>query len=69
MCLIKMLGAAAAQIAGKLNILLTVAMSSSFLGERLTWPFIVDAAMVLLGASFFERAKEPPRKPLAQSPV
>jgi len=59
MCLIKMLGAAAAQIAGKVNILMTVAVSSSFLGEHLTLPFVVGAAMVLLGASFFERAKEP----------
>ncbi|CAL1169791.1 unnamed protein product [Cladocopium goreaui] len=58
MCLIKMLGATAAQIAGKVNILMTVAVSSSFMGERLTLPFMAGAAMVLLGASVFECAKE-----------
>eukprot|EP00435_Cladocopium_sp_Y103_P014564 s1367_g3.t1 len=58
MFLIKMLGAAAAQIAGKMNILMTVAVSSSFMGERLTLPFVVGSAMVLLGASIFEQAKE-----------
>jgi len=57
MYLIKMLGAAAAQIAGKVNILMTMAVSSSFMGERLTLPFVLGAAMVLLGASVFEGAK------------
>jgi len=58
MFLIKMLGAPAAQIAGKMNILMTVAVSSSFMGERLTLPFVAGSAMVLLGASIFEQMKE-----------
>eukprot|EP00435_Cladocopium_sp_Y103_P001380 s2109_g1.t1 len=58
MFLIKMLGAAAAQIAGKVNILMTVAVSSSFMGERLTLPYVAGSAMVLLGASIFEQTKE-----------
>jgi len=57
MVLIKMLGAAAAQIAGKLNILVTVALSSAFLHERLSLGFIVGAAAVLAGAAIFEHAK------------
>lgn len=70
MFLIKMLGAAAAQIAGKMNILLTVSVSSSFMGERLTLPFVVGSAMVLLGASIFEQMKDlAPEKTTSAKPT
>ncbi|CAJ1393708.1 unnamed protein product [Effrenium voratum] len=57
MILIKMLGAAAAQIAGKLNILVTVALSSAFLEEAMSPLFLLGAVGVLCGAGIFERAK------------
>mmetsp|Transcript_86725 Transcript_86725/g.137592 ORF Transcript_86725/g.137592 Transcript_86725/m.137592 type:complete len:372 (+) Transcript_86725:77-1192(+) len=70
MFLIKMLGAAAAQIAGKMNILLTVSVSSSFMGERLTLPFVVGSAMVLLGASIFAQMKDlAPEKTTSAKPT
>jgi len=55
---IKMLGASAAQIAGKLNVLITVALSSAFLGESLTGLEILGGAVVLCGAGLFERAQQ-----------
>eukprot|EP00930_Biecheleria_cincta_P051516 TRINITY_DN36706_c0_g1_i1.p1 TRINITY_DN36706_c0_g1~~TRINITY_DN36706_c0_g1_i1.p1 ORF type:complete len:380 (-),score=56.19 TRINITY_DN36706_c0_g1_i1:80-1219(-) len=54
MVVVKMLGASAAQIAGKLNVLVTVALSSAFLGEEMTLQFVVGAALVLAGAATFE---------------
>lgn len=54
MVLVKMLGASAAQIAGKLNVLVTVALSSAFLGEEMTSEFVVGATLVLAGAATFE---------------
>lgn len=57
MCVIKMLGASAAQIAGKLNVLGTAAFSSAFLGEHLTHLEILGAIVVICGAGLFEHAQ------------
>eukprot|EP00930_Biecheleria_cincta_P101348 TRINITY_DN92987_c0_g1_i1.p1 TRINITY_DN92987_c0_g1~~TRINITY_DN92987_c0_g1_i1.p1 ORF type:complete len:380 (+),score=58.37 TRINITY_DN92987_c0_g1_i1:72-1211(+) len=56
--IVKMLGASAAQIAGKLNVLVTVALSSAFLGEEMTSQFIMGAVLVLAGAATFEFGQE-----------
>merc|ERR1719387_1755734 len=56
MVLVKMLGASAAQIAGKLNILVTVALSSAFLGEFISMFEVFGALTVLCGAAVFERS-------------
>lgn len=57
MHMIKMLGAPASQIAGKLNILVTTALASAFMGERLTTFEICGASVILLGATIFERSQ------------
>lgn len=54
--LIKMLGASAAQIAGKMNILVTAALSSAFLGEAISVLEIIGALAVLCGAAIFENS-------------
>merc|ERR1712014_321698 len=54
---IKMLGAPAAQIAGKLNIFVTIALSSAFLGEKLNVLQILSAILVVVGAAIFEKGQ------------
>jgi len=57
--LVKLLGASAAQIAGKLNILVTIALSSAFLGESLSALEILGGVIVLIGATIFEFWSKP----------
>jgi drug/metabolite transporter (DMT)-like permease len=57
--LVKLLGASAAQIAIKLNILVTIALSSAFLGESLSILEIIGAITVLVGATIFEQSPKP----------
>jgi len=53
---IKILGASAAQIAGKLNVLVIVAFSCAFMGETLTFYEAIGAVVVLAGAGLFEHS-------------
>lgn len=58
MVIIKMIGASAAQIAGKLNILITVALSCAFLGEKMSYLEVVGAVIVVSGAAVFEKSQQ-----------
>lgn len=54
---IKMLGAPAAQIAGKLNVLVVAALSCAFFNETLTLKEAVSAFLIVTGASLYEKAQ------------
>jgi drug/metabolite transporter (DMT)-like permease len=54
---IKMLGAPAAQIAGKLNVLVVAALSCALLGETLTLRQGASTLLIIAGAGLFEKAQ------------
>merc|ERR1719310_2479476 len=54
---IKMLGAPAAQIAGKLNVLVVASLSCAFLGETLTLKQGASTLLIIGGATLFEKAQ------------
>jgi len=54
---IKMLGAPAAQIAGKLNVLVVAVLSCALLGETLTMRQGASSLLILAGAALFEKAQ------------
>lgn len=54
---IKMLGAPAAQIAGKLNVLVVASLSCALLGETLTLRQGVSTLFIIAGAAVFEKAQ------------
>lgn len=58
MYVIKMLGAPAAQIAGKFHVLVVVALSFALFGERVTIMQGVATLFILGGAFVFEKAQE-----------
>lgn len=58
MCVIKMLGAPASQIAGKFNVLVVAALSCALLGEILTLSQGLAALLILGGAAIFEKSQE-----------
>merc|ERR1719335_495283 len=55
---IKMLGAPAAQIAGKLNVLVVAALSAALLGETLTLKQGLSTCFIIAGAGLFEKAQK-----------
>lgn len=59
---IRELGASAMQVVGKLNTIVTVALSVAFLGERLPIGVIAGACLVVLGIAIFERGNMSPQK-------
>lgn len=54
---IKMLGAPAAQIAGKLNVLVVAALSCALLGETLTLKQGASTLLIIGGAALYEKAQ------------
>jgi len=54
---IKLLGAPAAQIAGKLNVLVVAVLSCALLGETLTLRQGASSLLILAGAALFEKAQ------------
>lgn len=54
---IKMLGAPAAQIAGKLNVLIVAALSCAWFGETLTMKEALSAFLIIAGANMYEKAQ------------
>lgn len=57
MCAIRMLGAPAAQLAGKLNVFVTAALSTVCFGEVLTLGEVGGAAVALAGLALYEKAQ------------
>eukprot|EP00746_Dinoflagellata_sp_MGD_P152163 gnl/MRDRNA2_/MRDRNA2_83473_c0_seq2.p1 gnl/MRDRNA2_/MRDRNA2_83473_c0~~gnl/MRDRNA2_/MRDRNA2_83473_c0_seq2.p1 ORF type:complete len:256 (+),score=67.64 gnl/MRDRNA2_/MRDRNA2_83473_c0_seq2:91-768(+) len=55
---IKMLGAPAAQIAGKLNVLVVASLSCALLGETLTLKQGASTILIIGGATLFEKAQK-----------
>jgi drug/metabolite transporter (DMT)-like permease len=55
---IKMLGAPAAQIAGKLNVLVVASLSCALLGETLTLKQGASTLLIIGGATLFEKAQK-----------
>lgn len=58
MCTIKMLGAPAAQIAGKFNVLVAATLACTFMGETLTVVQGLSGLLIVGGAAIFEKAQE-----------
>merc|ERR1719161_126293 len=55
---IKMLGAPAAQIAGKLNVLVVASLSCALLGETLTLKQGASTLLIIGGAALYEKAQK-----------
>merc|ERR1719379_1815910 len=55
---IKLLGAPAAQIAGKLNVLVVASLSCALLGETLTVKQGASTLLIIGGAALYEKAQK-----------
>eukprot|EP00927_Polykrikos_kofoidii_P062615 TRINITY_DN57417_c0_g1_i1.p1 TRINITY_DN57417_c0_g1~~TRINITY_DN57417_c0_g1_i1.p1 ORF type:complete len:366 (+),score=48.64 TRINITY_DN57417_c0_g1_i1:131-1228(+) len=66
MCIIKDLGASSMQIVGKMNTIVTIALSVALLGEHLPIAVVIGTVVVLFGVSIFEHAETSSRSQLTR---
>merc|ERR1719331_610461 len=62
MCAIRKLGAPASQLAGKLNVFVTTALSSAFFGDELTAGEVCGGMVALAGLAIYEKAQKRAQK-------